>query len=184
MKHKKITLSQLIFMALCCDLGVFSKKLIAPAANVITDLLHIPGGIGTGFSLMFVIMGAAICDIPGCAILMCVVQSFIAFAVGTSGSMGILAPIGYIVPGFVIDIFLYIIRKHKWVSINTIAIANAIAGASAALCANMITFRLTGIVLLLYLSVAFTSGVIFGYLGTIILKRLKPILKYGNIYNL
>ena len=39
----------LIFMALCCDFGLFTKRLIAPAANILTDALHIPGGIGTSF---------------------------------------------------------------------------------------------------------------------------------------
>ena len=42
MKH--LRLRQIIFLALCCDLGLFSKRLIAPFANVITDALHIPGG--------------------------------------------------------------------------------------------------------------------------------------------
>lgn len=43
MNIKKINLTSLIFMALCCDMGIIAKKLIAPAANVITEYLHIPG---------------------------------------------------------------------------------------------------------------------------------------------
>ena len=50
---RQLNLRQLIFMALCCDLGLFAKKLILPAANLVTDVLHIPGGIGTSFSLLF-----------------------------------------------------------------------------------------------------------------------------------
>lgn len=49
---KQIPLKKYIFMAICCDLGLFSKRLIAPVANIITDALHIPGGIGTSFSLI------------------------------------------------------------------------------------------------------------------------------------
>lgn len=56
----KDKLRRLIIMALCCDLGLFSKRLIAPAANVITDALHIPGGIGTAFSLMFIVVAAGL----------------------------------------------------------------------------------------------------------------------------
>lgn len=44
MNKKKINLTSLIFMALCCDMGIIAKKLIAPAANEITEYLHIPGG--------------------------------------------------------------------------------------------------------------------------------------------
>ena len=36
MKHKKLL--RLIFMALCCDLGLFTKRIIAPFANIITDI--------------------------------------------------------------------------------------------------------------------------------------------------
>lgn len=56
----KDNLKRLIVMALCCDLGLFSKRLIAPAANVLTDALHIPGGIGTAFSLMFLIVAVGL----------------------------------------------------------------------------------------------------------------------------
>ena len=44
---RKSNLKTLMFMALCCDLGLLAKKLISPAANVITNFLHIPGGIAT-----------------------------------------------------------------------------------------------------------------------------------------
>ena len=63
-------LRRLIFFALCCDLGLVSKRLIAPIANVITDSLHIPGGIGTSFSLMFLVLAAALLPRFGCATLM------------------------------------------------------------------------------------------------------------------
>ena len=55
---KKFDLRTLIILALCCDLGLFAKRIIAPVANVITDSLHIPGGIGTSFSLMFLVVAA------------------------------------------------------------------------------------------------------------------------------
>ena len=101
MKHAR--LRRLIFLALCCDLGLFTKRLIAPVANLLTDSLHIPGGIGTSFSLMFLVIAAMLMPGFGCGILMGAVQSAIALSLGMVGSMGVLSPIGYIVPGFVID---------------------------------------------------------------------------------
>ena len=47
-------------MAFCCVLGLVTKKLINPMANVITEALHIPGGISTGFSLMVLVIAAEI----------------------------------------------------------------------------------------------------------------------------
>lgn len=183
MNKNKISLQQLIFMALCCDIGMFSKKLIAPATNMITDALHIPGGIGTSFSIMFVVMGASICNITGCAIIMCIVQSALAVFLGSVGSMGILTPIGYIVPGIIIEISLFLLKRFRLISNNAIAITNALAGASAALCANVIVFGLKGLVLMLYVSVSFTSGLLFGYLGAAMLNRLKPVLHIDKIYD-
>ena len=101
---KKTDLRSLIFMALCCDLGLFAKKLISPAANFITEFLHIPGGIATSFSLMFLVIAAALMPFPLCATVMGVVQSLLALCFGMTGSMGALAPIGYILPGIVIDL--------------------------------------------------------------------------------
>lgn len=180
MNGKKPALSHLIFMALCCDMGIFLKKLIAPATNAITGALHIPGGIGTSFSIMFILIAAVVCNYKLGATLMGLVQGLIAIAVGTMGSMGILAPIGYVIPGIVIDLLLAILKKFRVGMLEKMIIANAAAGVSAALCANIITFRLKGPVLLLYLSVALTSGVVSGILGEQIVRRIYPVINKND----
>ncbi|MBO6157988.1 MAG: hypothetical protein J6P72_01855 [Firmicutes bacterium] len=160
MKHER--LRKLLFWAICCDLGLFAKKLIAPAANLITGALHIPGGIGTSFSLLFLVIGA--CTVPqfGCGALMGLVQSFLAILFGVAGSMGILAPIGYVVPGLVVDIVLWAGRKYRLEKQTACCLANMLAAAAAALTANIIVFRLRGIVLALYIAVSLFSGAISG----------------------
>ncbi|MBQ9420693.1 MAG: hypothetical protein IJU30_02915 [Lachnospiraceae bacterium] len=173
---KKDRLRNLIFLALCCDLGLFSKRLIAPAANIITDFLRIPGGIGTSFSLMFLIVAAALVPQFGCAALMGAVQSVLAFALGMTGSMGALSPIGYIVPGIVIDCIFFISRKMKLHNAATMVAANMLSAAAAGFTANLIVFGLRGPVLALYLSVALLSGALCGCLGYTLAKRLKPVL--------
>lgn len=174
---RKTRLKYLIFMALCCDLGLFTKRLIAPAANIITDSLHIPGGVATAFSLMFLVIAAAL--LPprfGYATLMGAVQSVLALAMGMVGSMGILAPIGYIMPGVVIDCVLAVSRKLRLPMELQLVIANALAGMTASLTANLIVFRLHGLVLLVYLSVATTCGAICGLLAGWATDRLKPVV--------
>ena len=173
MKHEK--LRRLIFMALCCDLGVFSKKLIVPAANLITDFLHIPGGIGAGFSLMFIVLAAAFVPRFGAATLMGAVQSGIALCMGTTGSMGALAPIGYILPGIVIDLVMLLARKAHLAREESLAIANIAASAAACLAANMIVFRLRGAALALYVCVAALSGAVCGMLAGACAKKLDPL---------
>ncbi|WP_298016487.1 hypothetical protein [uncultured Dysosmobacter sp.] len=163
MKHYR--LQHLIYMALCCNLGLLSKRLIAPVTNIFTDALHIPGGIGTSFSLMFLVICAAVIPRFGCAAIMGIVQSVLALSMGMVGSMGALSPIGYIVPGMVIDGVLYLSRKvHLSMGLG-VMIANMLAAAAAAITANVIVFHLGGIVLALYLAVAVTSGAICGMLA-------------------
>ena len=172
---KRLRLRTLIFLALCCDLGLFSKRLVSPAANLVTDFLHIPGGIATSFSLMFLVVAAVMIERFGCAAIMSIVQSALALAFGMVGSMGALSVIGYVVPGFAIDILLFVTRRSPLSRRERVVLANAIAAPCAALTANLIVFRLRGMVLLLYVCVSATSGAIFGLLGAEIVRRLTPI---------
>ena len=176
----KDKLRRLIIMALCCDLGLFSKRLIAPAANVITDALHIPGGIGTAFSLMFLVVAAGLMPRFWCGTVMGAVQSVIALSLGMMGSMGALSPIGYIVPGFVIDCVMWAARRLNAKTQYTVIIANMFSAAAASITANFIVFRLSGVVLLLYVSVALTSGAVCGALGGELLRRLQNIKPSAN----
>ena len=207
---RKSRLSNLNFMALCCVLGLFTKKLINPLANVITESLHIPGGISTGFSIMFLVVAAEVVwesqnkmssrragqrcgesakreeetaysrksakdSIQYCGTLMGAVQGFLALCLGRVGSMGILAPIGYLVPGMSIDL-VYRLAKHlKFDRTERMVFANALAAVMASVTANAIVFRLWGPVLALYLCVSATSGTIYGFLGAVVAKRLTRI---------
>lgn len=168
-------LRTLIFLALCCDLGLFSKRLIAPAANLVTDALHIPGGVGTSFSLMFLVVAAGVVGRFGCAAVMGAVQSALALAFGMVGSMGALSPIGYIVPGLAVDIVLAALRRAPLSRRDAIVLANAAAGPCAAMTANLIVFRLRGPALLLYLCVSAVTGTVAGLLGAELVRRLEPV---------
>ena len=175
MKHGK--LQQLLFWALCCDLGLFAKKLIAPAANLITDALHIPGGIGTSFSLMFLVIGACVVPRFGSGALMGLVQSVLAVLFGMTGGMGALAPIGYIIPGLIVDIVLWAGRKIRLEKLTYCCLANMFSSAAAALTANIIVFRLRGIVLMLYVAVSLFTGAITGLAAGKTVRHLEAILK-------
>lgn len=174
MKHAK--LRRMIFLALCCDLGLFTKRLISPAANILTDSLHIPGGVSTSFSLMFLVLAAVLMPSFGCGTLMGLAQSMLAVSMGMVGSMGFLSPIGYIVPGFVIDCAIYAARKNKLRDEMAMLVANMLAAAAACLMANLIVFHLKDVVLLLYLSVSLTSGAVCGVLGGNLAARLRPVI--------
>ena len=185
-------LSSLNFMALCCVLGLFTKKLINPLANVITESLHIPGGISTGFSIMFLVVAAeAVCgqrtgmQYAGnkkgnsrnyCGTLMGAVQGFLALCLGRVGSMGLLAPIGYIVPGIAIDLVYGLSRRFGLDRTERMVFANALAAVMASVTANVIVFRLWGPVLFLYLCVSACSGTVYGILGSMVAGKLRKAI--------
>ena len=178
MKH--FSLRNLLFLTLCCDLGLFSKRLIAPAANILTDFLRIPGGIGTSFSLMFLVVAAELVPVFGCATLMSIIQSMIALSLGMVGSMGILSPIGYIVPGIVIDLLFLLSRKTGLGTDLALTLANMLGAASASLAANLIVFHLPGVPLALYIVVALISGAVCGTFAGVLVKRLRPVMSASS----
>lgn len=180
---RKIPLKTLLFLTLCCDLGLFSKRLINPLANLFTDALHIPGGIGTSFSLMFLVIAAAVVPMFGCGTIMGAVQSVLALAFGMVGSMGALSPIGYILPGIAIDLLTWTLGRTRLSDLSKLALINSCAGVVASLTACAIVFRLQGPVLLLYLCVSATSGAVCGTLGAEIVRRMRPLLKTVSTKN-
>lgn len=171
----RIKLDQLIFMALCCDCGLIAKKLISPAANIVTESIHIPGGIATGFSLMFIVVAASVVRFFGCATIMSVIQSLLALSFGMVGSMGVLAPIGYIIPGIIIDICLYLAQKTYPSQTSGITIASILSSVSACLVANILVFNLHGIVLLVYVFVSATTGAVCSIPACILTERLSHL---------
>lgn len=173
---KKYDLRTIIFLSLCCDLGLFAKRIISPFTNIITDALHIPGGVGTSFSLMFLVIAAVLVQGRFCGAIMGAVQSGLALGFGMVGSMGALAPIGYIMPGLAIDLVLHLAEKLHLPRTERMVLANGLAAPCAAFTANCIVFHLSGIVLALYLCVAMSSGILCGFLGSRIVPRLTPVV--------
>ena len=62
-------------------------------------------------------------------------------------------------------------------------IASIAGSVTAALAANMIVFRLWGLVLIVYLLVSATCGVISGMLAILLNERLSPVINYNKIKN-
>ena len=89
--------------------------------------------------------------------------------------MGLLTPIGYFMPGAAIDLVYSLEKYVKFTRTERMVFANALAAVTASLTANIIVFRLSGPVLLLYLCVSATSGTLFGFLGSSIVARMGAV---------
>ncbi|WP_036610729.1 hypothetical protein [Oribacterium sp. P6A1] len=152
-----------IFMILCCVAGVLAKKAINPAANMMTDFLHIPGGISTALSLMFLVMGAGLTNGRWNAGIMGLVQGISALLMGSVGSMGVLIPVAYFIPGVVIDLMMLLPLKTPSGMRVKAFLANLASSLSAALFADVMVFHLPLNVLTVYILVAALSGAVCGY---------------------
>ncbi len=171
-------LRKMIFWSLCCGLGLFSKRLVAPIANAITGALRIPGGIGTAFSLMFLAVAGSLAPSRWCCTKMAVVQSMLALAIGMVGSMGVLSPLGYLLPGLLMDGIFALTRRLPLSAADRLVLTNAVGSLAAAMTANTIVFHLRGVILLVYFCVATLSGALFGLLGGTLADKLRPVIDF------
>ena len=168
---RRSRLSDLNFMALCCVLGLFTKKMINPLANVITESLHIPGGISTGFSIMFLVVAAEVVR-GGRKQRTDQKRRF-----GAGNQTNQVAGEYRNCCGTVIDVVYRVGERFRLDRTERMVFANALAAVMASVTANVIVFRLWGPVLLLYLCVSALSGTVYGFLGSAIAGRLKDLVE-------
>ncbi len=126
---------------------------------------------------MFIVVAAFVVRRFGAGLLMGLVQSGIAFLLGSVGSMGALAPIGYAVPGLIIDLCVLFSDRHLLEDDIAIVIASALSSISACIIANIIVFDLQLPVLALYACTACISGIICGLLAAKLFRLLKKVFR-------
>lgn len=161
-----------IFMLLFCVAGVLAKKAINPTANMVTDFLHIPGGISTGLSLMFPVIGAGITKGRWNAGIMGLLQGISALMMGSVGSMGALIPMAYFLPGVAIDLMM-LLPFHTSSGMRVKAfLANIASSLTAAVFADIMVFHLPAAVLTVYLLVATLTGAICGYAAGAVINQI------------
>ena len=162
-----------IFMLVLCVAGVLAKKAINPTANMVTDFLHIPGGISTALSLMFLVIGAGLTKGRWNAGIMGLLQGISALMMGSVGSMGVLIPMAYFLPGVAIDLMMLLPFKTASGMRVKAFLANIASSLSAAVFADIMVFHLPAAVLTVYLFVAALSGAICGYLAGEVINHIS-----------
>jgi hypothetical protein len=125
---------------------------------------------------MFLVTAASVIPVFGCATIMGAVQSLLALCFGMTGSMGLLAPVGYIMPGIAIDLILLVSRKLTKDPSAGIMLSSIVSSVIACLTATVLVFRLSGIILLLYVFVSATSGSVCGLLAVSLVNRIRPVI--------
>jgi len=172
----RIPLRQLIFLAICIALSLVTKRVISPITNILTDFIRIPGGgAATAFSLMFLLLGSCAVQWPCAGTLAGFTQSLIALGLGMSAYQGAFALLTYTLPGIVIDLFRrFCPRRDTAFFLLSCAAANT-AGACLT---NLLVFQLKGIACVLWLLVACTVGLLGGFLGALIFRKVGKLIPF------
>ncbi len=172
----KIRARDMAFMAISLALGLLSKRIVSPLTNTLTDFFRIPGGsAAAGFSLAFLVIGKQIVHVPCAALIMGFVQALLALALGFSGYQGPLAVLTYTLPGAVIDLTSFLLKKHDALFC---CLACTLACAASAVLSNLLVFHLRGASLILWLLLAALSGAFGGLCAYPVSVRLKKIISY------
>ena len=174
----KIPLRHLVFLAICIALSLVTKKVISPVTNLLTDFLRIPGGgAAAAFSLMFLVVGTSRLPWIWAGTAAGFVQSLMAMALGMSAYQGAFAVLTYTLPGVILDLFrrFYPRRDQSYFLLSCAAANTAGAGLT-----NLLVFRLEGIAFALWMLIACSVGLLAGFLGDILFRRIDKILKSGG----
>lgn len=171
---KTTKLNDLTCMALCISIGFVTKRIVTPVTNILTDFIRIPGGsLATGFSIMFLCIGVYRIRVFGCGTMMGLAQGCLALFLGRSGPQGVWVVITYSFPGLVIDL----VNRYKFKDPDNFFLLSCAAGtAGSAVLANILIFRLSSLLLALWLLAGVISGIIGGWLGGRVYRYLKRAL--------
>lgn len=180
---RKVSSKELVFMAMCVVLGLVCKRFIAPLTNILTDFIRLPGGSATSaFSILFIVIAVSVTDWKVAGTVLCLIQAMVALGVGMSGNQGLFALVTFTVPGMIIDILRLLMKDRD--SVYTI-VSCMLANIGSAIASNYIVFGFKGSMLVLWILVAASIGIIAGMIGNVIIKRMNHIpdfvqLKYGS----
>lgn len=179
MKHgmlKNFSVFEIVVVALMAAIGLAIKPVIVPLTHMITGPLFIPGGaVAGGFYMMWLVLGAGLIQKRGVATMIALTQGVIVAITGSFGTHGIVSIFTYSIPGMMIDLIFFIIRRYIKEPIDFF-IAGVIANMSGTFLSNLVFFRLPLIPLLLSLSAGILSGGLGGLIAYAVFKKINTLV--------
>ncbi len=168
-------LSDYIILAMLAAMGIASKVIAVPLAQVVTGPLFIPGGVlAGGFFMMFLILGTALTGKLGAAFLVSLIQAALVAITGTFGSHGVASLFTYTFPGLMVELW-FLISKHRGCCPVCCFVGGMVANVAGTIAVNWAIFRLPFIPLMLSITVAALSGGLGGLVASSIARNLKRL---------
>ncbi len=156
---------ELILIALMASLGIATKPVIVPLTHMLTGSLFIPGGaVAGGLYMFWIVLAAGLVNKRGTATLTSFTQALIVLVTGWFGSHGLVSIFTYTLPGLVVDLVYFLIRR-KWTNVYEFFFAGILANVAGTYLSNLAFFRLPLVPLMLSLSCAMLSGGVGGLIA-------------------
>ncbi len=169
----RFTVFELMVISLTAALGLASKPIILPLAQMITGPLFIPGGsVAGGFYMMWIVLGASLVQKRGTATAIGLLQGVIVMITGSFGTHGVVSVLTYGLPGLAVDVAFAVTRKQLKDPFDFF-IAGAIANIGGTYLSNLVFFRLPWLPLIISLSTGALSGGLGGLVAYLIYKRVS-----------
>lgn len=169
----RFSMFDLILLALMACLGVATKPIVVPLAQIITGPLYVPGGvIAGGFYMMWLVIGAGLVRKTGAATLIAAVQALMIVSLGIFGTHGLMSLVTYLLPGVAVDLVM-LLSRHKGCCIGCCFAGGIAANISGTYLVNLVFFRLPLIPLVLSLSSALLSGGLGGIIAHSVIRQVE-----------
>ncbi len=170
---KSFSIFEIVVIALMATIGVAIKPVISPLVHIITGPLYIPGGaVAGGLYMMWIVLGAGLIGKKGVATIISLVQSIMVISLGLYGNHGLMSLLTYLLPGIVLDLYLFLFRVKKF-NLGNYFIGGILANISGTFLVNLVFFRLPFIPLMLTLSAGSLSGGLGGLIAYNIVNRIN-----------
>ncbi|MEN6325456.1 MAG: ECF transporter S component [Syntrophomonas sp.] len=174
----KLSVYDLIIIAMMAAIGIATKAIIVPLAHIITGPFFIPSGaVAGGFYMLWLVLGFGITGKRGTMILIGLVQAILVIATGMVGSHGVMSLLTYTMPGILADLGLFLIG-HRVCCLPCTFLAGMLCNIGGTIMVNFIYFRLPAIPLVLSLSIAALSGGLGGIVAYKILQQIREFQKH------
>lgn len=171
----KMSIFELVIIALMAAVGVAIKGVIVPLVHIITGPLYIPGGVvAGGMYMLFIVLSTAITGRLGASTLTGLVQGILVIITGISGSHGIMSLITYTAPGLAVDAVMLIMR-HRGCCILCCFFGCIAANLTGTLLVGSVFFNMPTVPMLLSLAASALSAGIGGVVAWNIAKQLRRI---------
>lgn len=174
-KKHYFKLADYIILAMLAAMGIASKVVVVPLAQMIAGPLFIPGGVlAGGFYMMFLLLGTALTKKRGAALLVALLQAALVTITGTFGSHGAASLFTYTLPGLAVEAWFFLSR-HKGCCALCCFVGGMVANIAGSFAVNFVIFKLPIIPLLLSIFVAALSGGLGGLVANAVARNVEKL---------